>query len=323
MFINQKYKKRLVSISIAAALGFLFTAVSLLAPVLSKSVLAKSILEKSDKKPSFEFGLIADVQYSNYDSNGVRFYRNSVNKLTDAVETLNQNNLAFTVQLGDIIDKDISSFSTILPIYNKLESPKYHVLGNHDFPVTTDEVTKILGMPNQYYDFKYKDWRFVVLDTNDISLYANAKGSDKYQQAQVMYNSLVESGAINAQTWNGGISSEQLTWLHGVLSDSAKKNEKVIVFSHMPVYPENMHNVWNSDALIHEFESAGNVVAYFNGHNHAGNYGVKNGIYYVNFQGMVDTPDTNAYSIVRVFKDRLEIDGYGREPDRVLTIEKK
>lgn len=276
--------------------------------------------DKSDKKPSFEFGLVADVQYSDYDAKGTRFYRNSVDKLTEAAATFNQHDLAFTVQLGDLIDRDISSFSTILPIYKKIESPKYHVLGNHDFPVTTDKVVDILNMSNQYYDFSYKGWRFVTLDTNDLSLYANAAGSEKYLQAQAMYNSLKESGASNAQIWNGGIGNEQLTWLHGVLSDAVQKKEKVAVFAHMPVYPENMHNVWNGDALIHELESAGNVVAYFNGHNHAGNYALKNGIHYVNLQGMVETADTNAYSIIRVFKDRVEIDGYGREPDRVLTI---
>jgi predicted phosphodiesterase len=221
-----------------------------------------------------------------------------VDKLTEAAQTFNNHDLGFTVQLGDIIDKDIASFSTILPIYNMIEGPKYHVLGNHDFPVTTDKVVDILDMPNQYYDFKYKNWRFVVLDTNDLSLYATE----------------------NAQTWNGGLSTDQLTWLRGVLTKSAKTNEKVVVFSHMPVYPENNHNVWNDDAVIKELEAAGNVVAYFNGHNHAGNYAVKNGIHYVNLKGMVETADTNSYSIVEVYKDRLEIDGYGREIDRVLKI---
>lgn len=281
-----------------------------------------SALAKSDKKPSFEFGLVADAQYCDCDAAGTRFYRNSVDKLTEAAQTFNQHDLAFTVQLGDIIDRNVSSFSTILPIYNKVEGPKYHVLGNHDFPVTTDQVVDILGMSKQYYDFSHQGWRFVVLDTNDLSLYANAEGSEKYQQAETMYNSLKESGAINAQTWNGGVSTDQLTWLRGVLSDTAKKGEKVVVFSHMPIYPENNHNVWNDDVLVQELESAGNVVAYFNGHNHAGNYAEKNGISYVNFQGMVETADSNAYSIIRVYPDRLEIDGYGREQDRVLKIKK-
>lgn len=93
-----------------------------------------------------------------------------------------------------------------------------------------------------------------------------------------MYNSLKADNEINAQTWNGGISNEQLTWLRGVLDKAAQTNEKVVVFSHMPVYPKNNHNVWNDDEVIKELEAAGNVVDYFNGHNHAGNYGVKNGI---------------------------------------------
>lgn len=36
---------------------------------------------------------------------------------------------------------------------------------------------------------------------------------------------------------------------------------------------------------------------------------------------MVETADTNSYSIIQVYKDRLEIDGYGREQDRILNIQ--
>lgn len=90
----------------------------------------------------------------------------------------------------------------------------------------------------------------------------------------------------------------------------------------MPVYPENSHNIWNDEAVIKELESSGNVVAYFNGHNHAGNYGEKNGIHYVNLKGMLETADTNTYSIIEIYKDRIFIDGYGLEQDRVLRFEK-
>jgi manganese-dependent ADP-ribose/CDP-alcohol diphosphatase len=315
MFNDQKGKKRLQiklkCLTAAAALGIALTAVS---PT-------TSAFAKSDEKPKFEFGIVPDAQYWNGDASGVRYYRNSLDKLMEASQTFNKQDVDFTVQTGDLIDRNIASFSTILPIYNMIEGPKYHVLGNHDFPVTTDQVVDILGMPNQYYDFKYKNWRFVVLDTNDLSLYANPVGSEKHQQAEVMYNSLKSNNEINAQTWNGGVSDEQLTWLRGVLDKAAQTNEKVVVLSHMPVYPANEHNVWNDEEVIQELEEAGNVVAYFNGHNHAGNYGVKNGIHYVNLKGMVDTADTNSYSIVRVYKDRLEVDGFGRETDRVLEIQ--
>ncbi|OES45465.1 hypothetical protein BA724_17490 [Domibacillus iocasae] len=276
--------------------------------------------EYTNKKPSFEFGLITDIQYCDCDEAGVRYYRNSISKLQEATAELNQHDLKFTVQMGDMIDRNLDSFNTILPYFNKIEGPKYNVLGNHDFAVPTDQVIDILDMKNQYYDFAEKGWRFVVLDTNDLSLYANEPGSAKYQQAEKMYNQLKASGAKNAQTWNGGVSSEQMTWLHNVLKKSAKKNEKVVVIGHHPVYPANEHNAWNDADITRELESAGNVVAYFNGHNHAGNYNEKNGIKYVTFQGMLDTPDTNAYSVIQVFKDRLEIDGFGREPDRIIKV---
>jgi manganese-dependent ADP-ribose/CDP-alcohol diphosphatase len=308
---KQKLGIKLKCLTASAALGIALTAV----------IPANSTFAKSEEKPKFEFGIVPDIQYCDCNDNGTRFYRNSLDKLMEASQTLNQQDVDFTVQTGDLIDRNISSFSTILSYFNEIEGPKYHLLGNHDFPVTTDQVVDILNMPNQYYDFKYKNWRFISLDTNDLSLYANPADSEKYQQAQEMYNSLKENNEINAQTWNGGVSEEQLTWLRGVLDKAAQANEKVIVFSHMPVYPANEHNVWNDEAVIAELEAAGNVVAFFNGHNHAGNYGVKNGIHYLNLKGMVDTADTNAYSIVRVYKDRLEVDGFGRETDRILTIQ--
>jgi len=302
------HRNKLKFLTAAAVLGMALTG-------------ATSAFAKNEEKPKFEFGIVPDAQYCDCEINGTRYYTNSLDKLMEAAQTFNSQEVDFTVQTGDLIDRNLSSFSDILPIYNTIEGPKYHVLGNHDFPVTTDEVVDILGMKNQYYDFKFKNWRFVVLDTNDLSLYANPVDSEKYQQAQEMYNSLKATNEINAQTWNGGVSEEQLTWLRGVLEKASQRQEKVVVLSHMPVYPENNHNVWNDEAVIAELEAAGNVVAYFNGHNHAGNYGVKNGIHYVNLKGMVETDDTNSYSIVRVYKDRLEVDGYGREIDRILKIQ--
>ncbi|MFC5651090.1 metallophosphoesterase [Paenibacillus solisilvae] len=278
----------------------------------------------SQKKPGFQFGLVADAQYADVDtpSGSTRYYRASLGKLAEAVKTFNENDVTFTIHLGDIIDRDASSFSKILPIYNRVKGPKYHLLGNHDYAMDAKKVADVLGMPNFYYDFSYNGWRFVVLDTNDLSLYANSVGSEKYQHAKTVLDVLSWSGADNAQSWNGGVDSVQMVWLQDVLSKSVKAGEKVVVIGHHPIAPLNMHNAWNYEALVKVLESSGNVVAYFNGHNHAGNYAEKKGIYYVNFKGMVETADTNAYSIVRVYPNRLEIKGYGREPNRVLSFGK-
>jgi hypothetical protein len=61
------------------------------------------------------------------------------------------------------------------------------------------------------------------------------------------------------------------------------------------------------------------VKAYFNGHHHPGNYGFYQGIHFVNFKGMVNTPES-AYALVSLTADSILIKGYGREPDRRLKI---
>ena len=63
------------------------------------------------------------------------------------------------------------------------------------------------------------------------------------------------------------------------------------------------------------------VVAYMNGHNHAGNYGVLAKRHFVTFAGMVNTEET-AYAIVNVFADRLEIKGFGRQKNMTLPLER-
>ena len=100
------------------------------------------------------------------------FTYTSKEKLKKCVKHFNQEDLSFVIHLGDFIDRNFSSFDEILPIYNSLHAPGYHVLGNHDFEVADEYkelVPKKLGMPSKYYDFKIKNWRFICLDGNDLS----------------------------------------------------------------------------------------------------------------------------------------------------------
>ena len=60
---------------------------------------------------TFTFGAIADCQYCDADTAGVRQYRDSPAKLRAAVDHLNTLDLEFTVHLGDFIDKDWESLT--------------------------------------------------------------------------------------------------------------------------------------------------------------------------------------------------------------------
>lgn len=280
---------------------------------------------RAETDPLFRFGIVADPQYApvvpNLKSN--RYYANSLWKLSEAINTLNKHDLQFVATLGDIIDRHWESFSHVLPLYDKLDHPSVLLLGNHDYDVAAeylDSVQRTTGLDKAYSDFAGGGYRFILLDGNDVSLFAPPKDDPRREVAAKRLDELKAKGAPNAQSWNGSLGDEQFAWLEATIQKAEAAGEKVIVMCHYPVYPANEHNLWDSDRIVDLLGKSKNVVAYFNGHNHAGNYGELNGKHFVNFKGMVDTPDTTAYSVVEVYPDRIEILGYGREGNRTLKL---
>ena len=271
-------------------------------------------------KYKFSFGAIADCQYCNGPNRAARHYSSSAQKLRECVQELNQNDLKYVVHLGDFIDRDFSSFDTVLPIYQSLKMPAYHALGNHDFEVADELKAKVperMSMKSKYYEFSVEDWRFIVLDGNDVSFHAYPKDSVQHRQAEEYYR----ENKIRSPKWNGAIGKEQMSWLKEILIGSETKNEKVVLFCHFPVFPADPHNLWNATEVIELIEGFPSVKAYINGHNHKGNYAQKNGIHFLTLKGMVETK-TSAYSIIRILGDRMEVIGYGREKNRNLLIKK-
>lgn len=273
---------------------------------------------KVSQEQPLSFGLISDCQYHSVKGKGMRKYSMSDIKLSEAVAHFNQMRLDFVIHLGDFIDKDFESFDIVSPIFAQLSAPHYHVLGNHDFSVTDDnksKVSKKLGMPARYYDFAAKGWRFLVLDGNDISFHAYPEDSQAYKRTADYY----EVNEIKSPRWNGALGDEQLFWLGSTLEDAEITGEKVVMFCHFPIYPENDHNLWNAQVVLRLIEKFSCVKAYINGHNHAGNYDVHNGIHYLTIKGMVDTRQTS-YTVITLEKDGLQHFGSGREQNRTMKI---
>ncbi|NLS19740.1 phosphatase [Rhizobium sp. P40RR-XXII] len=275
--------------------------------------------------PLFRFGVIADPQYADLEPNLPlnRYPAGSLVKLREAIDEFNRHDLAFVVTLGDIIDREWKSFDAILPVYEALRHPRHFLLGNHDFAVAPEHLSAVparVGMPAAYYDFSHSGYRFIALDGNEISVFAPPEGDPRRQEAKDLMKALGSAGALNGQRWNGAISNTQYDWLAAKLREARVSGERVIVMNHYPIFPDNPHNALDSDRMLALLAEHDHVVAYLNGHNHAGNFGVSDGTYFVNFKGMVDTEDTSAYAIVSVHADRLEIAGFGREESRVLAF---
>ena len=285
------------------------------------------------KRAKFLFGVVADVQYADKDSAEPRKYRKSIETLGETVSHLNSKDLidnasyvgarrqpSFVVQLGDIIDGGANAqadLDAVLGVYKKIQARKYHVLGNPDF-VGLDRETVLdkLGMKKAYYDFSKGKFRFVVLDTTDISLSGGwPENSENYRLAEEFLKKLKQQKAPNAEDWNSAVGTEQKQWLDKVLSDAEKRKQKVIVFGHHPLTPANdRYNLWNSDEIIEIFESHNCVAAYLAGHRHSDDYTWQNGICYVTIEGMIESADKKVYSVVWVYSDRLLIESTAKVP---------
>ena len=274
-------------------------------------------------KPLFSFGVIADCQYCNVKvpKTAQRQYALSEKKLEACVQHLNSLDIRFVVHLGDFIDRGFESFEIVSPIYDNLKVDRYHVLGNHDFDVADehkDMVPAALGLKSRYYQFRYSGYRFIALDGNDVSLHAYPADDPRRKVAMAVH----KRQPAGTPTWNGAVGQAQLDWLKKALTEAEQAEERVILFCHFPVYPENVHNLWNDDDVLTALRSSRSVVAYMNGHNHAGNYGGLAKRHFVTFSGMVDTEQT-AYAVVHVHKDRLEVVGFGRQKSMSLPLTAK
>ena len=84
-----------------------------------------------------KIGLVADPQYENKEPSGIRYYKESLWKLAEAIDSFNYHHVDFVQTLGDVINGGWESFDSILPVYNSLDKSikNYHLLGNHEFAV--------------------------------------------------------------------------------------------------------------------------------------------------------------------------------------------
>jgi len=159
-----------------------------------------------------------------------------------------------------------------------------------------------------------------MLDTNDISTYKHPQGSAEERAAKAVLAELAASKPNNAQPWNGGVSAAQLAWLDQELTAATAAQEPVIVCGHHPLLPEDGPQAWNNRGILALLARHACVRAYLCGHNHAGADVIAKGVPYISFKSVLHQPELTAYAVLRLFKDRLVIEGRGREISRTLPL---
>ena len=246
------------------------------------------------------FGVIADIQYGDKPDSRARDYRNSLHRLDRCVLELNQKNLDFVIQMGDIIDgqgtntvASVRDLDCVLSVFNQLSAPKYHVLGNHCQAVENMTLLQRFGQKRFYYTFDdpmANGWRFIVLDGNDAGY--------------------------------GVMSEAQLAWFRMTLAQAQQAGEKVICFCHYALLKDaaKNHRMAKPEPILAALDGAPCVVAWIAGHDHNGGYAHRNGVHHLTLHGMVEARGSTAYAIIQLGADRMNVTGFGNEPSRELLL---
>lgn len=159
------------------------------------------LIGKSQSQPDVTFVVVGDSRSDILNSPPPAL-------LTSFVSEINILKPDFVIHLGDMVFSDATDeiaiqqqYENFLSIFNKINSPKYYVCGNHDvWNVTSKKVyEKTFG--SSYYSFTQKGYLFIVLDT--------VSEDDKYL-------------------------SDQLAWLEPLLQNS-DQYRNVFLFSHCPI----------------------------------------------------------------------------------------
>ncbi len=242
-------------------------------------------------------------------------------KLNECVADFNERQLDFVVGLGDLIDNDFSNFENVNQQLDKLDKKLFQVLGNHDLLVNKEDLDKVSGalnLKNSYYTFIHKNWQFIFLNGNELTIHSNNKKT--VIQAEKILEELEKNGQPNAFDWNGGVGSKQIKWLTKQLNSAENKKLNVVIFCHYPLLPYEAHSLWDHKSVLETISNYDCVKAWINRHNHKGGYAYENGIHFITMQGMVDTESENSYSILSFSENEIKIEGFGREKSRTLNF---
>ncbi|XP_032354701.1 manganese-dependent ADP-ribose/CDP-alcohol diphosphatase isoform X2 [Camelus ferus] len=302
----------------------------------------------------------------NFQGSRRRYYRHSLLHLQCAIEHWNKESSppCCVLQLGDIIDgynaqykASEKSLELVLNTFQTLKVPVHHTWGNHEFYnfsrdyLTNSKLnTRFLEdqiarhpetMPSEsyyaYHFVPFPKFRFILLDAYDMSVLGVDQSSPKFQQCLKILREHNPNTELNSPQglsepqfvqFNGGFSQEQLNWLNEVLTFSDRNQEKVVIVSHLPIYPAASDSVclaWNYRDVLAVIWSHECVVCFFAGHTHDGGYSEDPfGVHHVNIEGVIETaPDSQAFGTVHVYPDRMVLKGKGRVPDRIMNYKKE
>ncbi|MBU1049185.1 metallophosphoesterase [Candidatus Bipolaricaulota bacterium] len=288
--------------------------------VLLSLILAVAYVAAGANDEIVRFGLITDTHAHDIDSplEG-KWMSHTQERMTAFTDAMNDWSPDFIVELGDFVNGwvvlgadpgDPNRIPDILAwadsLYDQFNGPSYHVIGNHDlYNLTKQQYRDVLGTESTSYSFDVGSFHFVVLDVQYASDGTDLKNT---------YTGIA-----------GFVPESEFEWLR---DDLATSSFATIVLVHQPlddtaeeIAAWNRPTVLNQDDLRQLFARDGDVIAVFQGHDHANVHNVIHGIHYITFEAMVDqgTPASWAQITLDPTSKSILIEGIGVQASYELT----
>lgn len=223
---------------------------------------------------------------------------------------------------GDLVDgrndeeSSHDDLQLVLAQFARLACPVHHVVGNHCMKfVPRQRLLAILKLKSSYYSVDLASgWRLIVLDTTELSTHAGwPVGSPQEAEANAYLNA--HRNQIRMKRWNGGTGEVQTNWFRSELARAEAEGVRVIVASHHALAPgscRETHRAWNGDELAAACAASPAFVVALAGHDHPGGFVVHRGRPFVTVEALLEAKgDGNAFAVMRVYEDRVVIDGVG------------
>ncbi len=197
--------------------------------------------------PQVKIGLLNDLHYDG----GVE----ALNRLYEAVATLNRSGAELLVVMGDLIDADNELTAARLlrevsALCNSFNGTVYYMPGNHDL----DHLSKAQFHDALGFEGKSSTISFMHDGINVMALDGNfSPNGTEYDRG-------------NFDWQDSFVPPAQLDWLREQL---AAATDPVVVLSHQRVDIACMHSVRNYEAVLEVIRKSGKVLAVFQGHQHA------------------------------------------------------
>lgn len=260
-------------------------------------------LETTGVDPVIKFGLMADLHYPRDKLASSDVTHNATAKLNEYVEFMqSQNDLAFCVDIGDMIDtvsgdgqeEAIGYLQTCSEELRKINTKIAHVMGNHDFDGHIDKSHFLDNtvMEEPYYYFDAGNFRFIVLDGN----YTAEDDGASYSTTNFDWT----------EAW---INPTQKAWLEQVLEDT---DRPVVLITHHGMGEVGAAPlIGNRSDIRAVLQDSGKVLCVLSGHSHRSQHEFIGGIHYLKFNPGYSL--NNAYSVIELTPEKISVTGYNEE----------